>query len=62
MAHTTRILVAGIVMAGALVSAKHSEAAEPQDNAAAARPRDRFYRRRRPNHEPGPGDAHPPGH
>ena len=38
MAHTTRILVAGIVMAGALVSAKHSEAANPQANAAAARP------------------------
>ena len=38
MAHTTRILVAGIVMVGALVSAKHSEAAQPQDNAAAARP------------------------
>ena len=38
MAHTTRILVAGIVMVGALVSAKHSEAAKPQENAAAARP------------------------
>ncbi len=38
MAHTTRILVAGLVIAGALVSVKHSEAAEPQANAAAARP------------------------
>jgi len=38
MAHTTRILVAGIVMVGALVSAKHSEAAKPQAIAAAARP------------------------
>ena len=38
MAHTTRILVAGIVIAGALVSAKHSEAAEPQANTATARP------------------------
>jgi len=38
MAKTTRILVAGIVMAGALVGAKHSEAAKPQANAAAARP------------------------
>ena len=38
MAHATRILVAGIVIAGALVSAKHSEAAEPQANTATARP------------------------
>ena len=38
MANTTRIVVAGIVMAGALVSAKQSEAAKPQASAAAARP------------------------
>jgi len=38
MAHTTRVLVAGLVIAGALVSVKHSEAAEPQANAAVARP------------------------
>ena len=38
MAHTARILVAGIVMAGALVSAKHSEAAKPQVDADAVRP------------------------
>jgi len=35
MAHTTRILAAGIVMAGALVSAKHGEAAKPQVDAVA---------------------------
>jgi hypothetical protein len=38
MAHTARILVAGIVIAGTLVSAKHSEAAKPQVDATAARP------------------------
>ena len=38
MAHPTRILVAGIVMAGALVSAKHSEAARPQVDAVRLAP------------------------
>ena len=38
MAHTTRIWVAGLVVAGAFVSAKHSEAAEPQTDVAVTRP------------------------